>query len=259
MGRRSSLLDDLIELPWQFAAVLAFLCYPAALIFAGFAASNPILKGMSSAALVLWPMFSLMFGFAAIFSFLRSRNTRKMFKQNQSLGEIQSLSWRQFESYVGEAFRRQGYSVIETPVGPDGGVDLVLRKDGEKTYVQCKHWKSYKVGIDKVRALLGSMAAGGADHGVLVTTGNFTSSAIQFGRQHGIKLINGEDLAYLIRVSPGQNVLMPEPVEDQVNCPVCNSVMIKRMAKRGKNAGTQFWGCTRFPECKGTRDLGNTL
>lgn len=255
MGRRSSVLDDLIELPWQVGAVLAFSCYPAALIFAGFAALNPILRGLASAALIIWPMFSLLFGLAAVFSFIRGHNIRNVFKQNQSIDKIRNLTWRQFESYVGEAFRRKGYFVIETPAGPDGGVDLVLRKDGEKTYVQCKHWKSYKVGVDKVRALLGSMTAGRADHGVLVTTGNFTSEAIHFGQQHKIKLINGKELEYLIRVSPGHNVLIPEPVEDQIDCPVCKSAMIKRTAKKGINAGQQFWGCSKFPACKGTRNI----
>lgn len=82
---------------------------------------------------------------------------------------------------------------METTVGPDGGVDLVLRKDGGKTYVQCKHWKTHKVGVEKVRELLGSMAAGGADYGVLATTGEFTSDARQFGGKHGVRLIDGEE------------------------------------------------------------------
>ena len=30
-----------------------------------------------------------------------------------------------------------------------------------------------------------------------------------------------------------------------------------RTAKKGRNAGNQFWGCTLFPKCKGTRDLDN--
>jgi len=246
-----------MELPWPIGAVMALLCYPVALLLSGYIASRPsnISQALSSIPLKLWPLFSAMFGFASLMSFFIGLKKQNLYKQNQSLGKIRNLTWRQFESYVGEAFRRQGFSVIETPVGPDGGVDLVLRKDSEKTYVQCKHWKSYKVGIDKVRALLGSMTAGGADHGVLVTTGNFTSEAIQFGRQHKIKLINGKDLEYLIRVSPGQNVLTPDPAEDQLDCPVCKSVMIKRTAKQGKNAGHQFWGCSKFPACKGTRNI----
>ena len=58
------------------------------------------------------------------------------------MSDLRSLTWRQFESFIGELFREQGYFVMETPEGPDNGVDLVLRKEGEKTYVQCKHWKA---------------------------------------------------------------------------------------------------------------------
>jgi len=49
------------------------------------------------------------------------------------------MSWQQFETLVGEGFLRRGGRVKETGGGgPDGGVDLVLSKDGEKTLVQCK-------------------------------------------------------------------------------------------------------------------------
>ena len=39
------------------------------------------------------------------------------------------------------------------------------------------------------------------------------------------------------------------------HCPVCNSVMIKRTARRGANAGSQFWGCPNYPKCRGTREM----
>lgn len=55
------------------------------------------------------------------------------------------MSWQEFELLVGEAFRLQGYEVAEIGGGgPDGGVDLVLRKDREKFLVQCKQWKAFK-------------------------------------------------------------------------------------------------------------------
>lgn len=38
-------------------------------------------------------------------------------------------------------------------------------------------------------------------------------------------------------------------------CPKCNAEMIKRTAKKGPNAGSQFWGCSDFPKCKGTNNL----
>jgi four helix bundle suffix protein len=35
-------------------------------------------------------------------------------------------------------------------------------------------------------------------------------------------------------------------------CPACGSPMARRTAKTGKTAGKPFWGCTRYPDCKGT-------
>jgi len=40
-----------------------------------------------------------------------------------------------------------------------------------------------------------------------------------------------------------------------VLCPRCGGQMIKRMARKGRNAGSYFWGCGRYPVCKGTRPI----
>jgi hypothetical protein len=37
------------------------------------------------------------------------------------------------------------------------------------------------------------------------------------------------------------------------SCPRCGSPMVRRTARRGRNAGNQFWG-SRYPACKGTRN-----
>ncbi|MBI4626419.1 MAG: four helix bundle protein [Verrucomicrobia bacterium] len=38
-------------------------------------------------------------------------------------------------------------------------------------------------------------------------------------------------------------------------CPRCGKPMALRTARKGARAGSQFWGCSGFPECKGTRAL----
>jgi len=38
-------------------------------------------------------------------------------------------------------------------------------------------------------------------------------------------------------------------------CPRCSSKMITRLARRGRNAGGSFWGCSRYPACRGTRSI----
>ena len=40
---------------------------------------------------------------------------------------------------------------------------------------------------------------------------------------------------------------------DTPTCPLCNKPMRLRTARQGPNAGSQFWGCTAYPDCKGTR------
>ncbi len=36
------------------------------------------------------------------------------------------------------------------------------------------------------------------------------------------------------------------------NCTVCGKPMVLRTARKGAKAGSQFWGCSGYPECKAT-------
>lgn len=38
-------------------------------------------------------------------------------------------------------------------------------------------------------------------------------------------------------------------------CPKCGKRMFKRMQKKGKNQGREFWGCSGYPHCNGTRPI----
>lgn len=38
---------------------------------------------------------------------------------------------------------------------------------------------------------------------------------------------------------------------DENLCPDCGSKMLSR---KNRQSGESFWGCTKYPECKGTRD-----
>ena len=45
------------------------------------------------------------------------------------------------------------------------------------------------------------------------------------------------------------------PTVSSPACPLCGKVMALRTAKQGKRAGSQFWGCSGYPGCRGTRLL----
>lgn len=52
-----------------------------------------------------------------------------------------------------------------------------------------------------------------------------------------------------------QTAAPAQPKAQNPVCPLCSSVMRLKTAKQGRNAGQQFWGCARFPSCRGTRNL----
>jgi restriction system protein len=173
---------------------------------------------------------------------------------------IRNLPWKQFELLVAEAYRRQGYQVeFSLGRGADGGVDLTLRRDGRTSLVQCKQWKVFSVGAPVVREMFGVMTAEHADETIIVTSGKFTRDAQDFAAGKPVRLIDGSQLLALIQsvqtISPAstgdhdsaQNQ-MPAPT-----CPLCGKPMVQRTARRGSNAGSQFWGCPGYPTCKGTR------
>ncbi len=38
-------------------------------------------------------------------------------------------------------------------------------------------------------------------------------------------------------------------------CPKCGSALVLRTAKKGENAGKQFYGCSSFPKCRYVQNL----
>jgi four helix bundle suffix protein len=41
-------------------------------------------------------------------------------------------------------------------------------------------------------------------------------------------------------------------------CPACGKLMVLRTARQGKQSGSRFWGCSAYPDCRGTRALGGS-
>jgi restriction system protein len=284
-------MDLVAKLPWWAGVALALISYvflhqlaqpPSGKAlqaghFAEFAARSMV-STFASIGQFLVPAICL---FGALGSFLAGRRRQALVNnvsQSKSADALDGMSWHEFELLVSEAFRLQGFRVAELGgSGPDGGIDLVLTKGTEKFLVQCKQWKAFKVSVTVVRELYGVMAAKGAAGGFVVTSGRFTEDATAFASGRNIKLIDGPQLHGLIRqaqnprgasAAPRGNldlaapVLAPKPTPQPISmqsatpqCPSCGSMMTKRKAKRGVNAGDEFWGCATYPACKGTRSI----
>ena len=129
--RKDSLLNLLIGAPWYVGAVLgAGLWLSAPWIVGHFFSNAPTLAKSQDSFVGLVRLFSYVCLGAAAISLVRGALLRQKFAAQRSIDDLRALTWQQFESIVGEGFRRQGYSVTETGQGgADGGVDLVLMRE----------------------------------------------------------------------------------------------------------------------------------
>lgn len=224
-----------------------------------------LLKAFAYAAQFVWPLACMA---GAIVSAWKRHSRQQLLDEasQRGLSHITNgLTWQQFELLVGEAFRQQGWLVQETGGGGgDGGVDLRLTsKDGEAWLVQCKQWRAQRVGVEVVRELYGAMAAEGATGGFVVTSGRFTEEAKAFARGRNVKLLEGDAVGKLVAQGKAARAGAPvqpkpertEPLDMTPPCPVCAGAMKRRRAARGLNAGNEFWGCARFPACRGVRPM----
>lgn len=272
--KKDNLIELLADLPWWISVVIAGVVYAGMRwILPSMEFGNPILRSIAAAMPNVAWFFGLLLLFPAAISFIRSKQRQRLLDTRSDIDSIGDLSWTNFELLIGEAFRRQGYSVEERGGGgADGGVDLVLRKNGEKVLVQCKQWKSRQVGVSVVRELYGVMVHEKAAKAVVAISGEFTQEAKDFARGKPLELLNGPALYQLIarvqvsttsqKAAPNPSIpekdLYPVWKETSGNpgpCPECGSEMVRRVAKRGMNAGNHFWGCSMYPRCAGTRPI----
>ncbi len=274
MGRRSrqSMIEDIFDTLkvtpiWvgPILAVVVFLIFRfiPPLFFPGSQAgldTNVILRPLfASLAWALGGVVLLAWGFAEIWKLLNGR----LLDGQTGIASIKNMSWQEFERLVCEAYRRKGYTaeLVGNSSG-DGGVDIQLYGREQKVLVQCKQWKAFKVGVKPIRELLGVVVSDRADRGIVVTSGRFTIEAKAFARRNPqIELVDGPELAELIRgvqsrpsAAPPQMPTPSAPTHTPA-CPHCGSGMVLRTARKGQNTGSQFWGCPKYPACRGTRPV----
>jgi len=82
---------------------------------------------------------------------------------------------------------------------------------------------------------------------ILMLNKQLTNQLATFKEEGGFsETLTAERLAY----RTAQSVKADAP-----KCPNCGKPMIKRVAKRGLNAGNEFWSCSDYPRCNGTRNM----
>ena len=254
-GDLDRLLDELARLPWWVSVVVAVVVYIGLAEMLPSLAGGPVVDAISGLAVWIAAVFLI----PAVRSTLHVWRGSRMLAANRTKEEIRSLGWEQFEELIEAHYRRLGFRVRrDGGAGPDGGVDVRISKPGGETYlVQCKQWRTQRVGVKVVRELFGVVAAEDATGGIVVTAGTFTPEAVEFAGCVAVELIDGDGLVAMmgdlpVRQADGADDSDDEAAETTV-CPRCGSELVLRTARRGQNRGSQFYGCASFPRCRFTR------
>ncbi len=112
-----------------------------------------------------------------------------------SLAQAGAMSWNEFAAKLEAAYRSAGYAVQRT----GGGADFVLDKGGRTTLVSAKRWKAARQGVEPLRELDAARRAKDADAAVFLSLGPLSDNAIAFARSAPIRVLQGADLALLLR------------------------------------------------------------
>lgn len=186
---------------------------------------------------------------------------------NHAFDYLKELDDAEFKKLIAILFKQRGYTIVETEESNDS-VDIILKMNGVKTFVQYKHWREYEIDLVVLEKFDAVMEEESVREGIMITTGLFTQEALDYSHAKHLLLINGVDLSLMVNTlgdsneedsdtkksshteesndSPADEMPEIEPL-----CPICSCEMIKRTARKGKNAGNTFWGCSQFPNCRG--------
>jgi len=113
----------------------------------------------------------------------------------KALEKTRSLSWEDFAQALERGFKAEGYAVRRV----DGAVDLELEKLGYVTLVYARRWKAARTGMEPLKELVAAGEQCGARGCQYVVAGELTAQARAFAKQQGVKLVEGAELAKLVR------------------------------------------------------------
>lgn len=143
------------------------------------------------------------------------------------------LSWLDFQQRIAAHFEGLGYFVECTRAGDpvERGFDLVLSRGDETLVATCKHWTAFQVPHDDVHRLIGQLPTAGATGALLITSGEFTRSAIDAAaRFRHVRLVDGRALRALLGPIEEPHGFRLPPPDSPIWAPVSSGRPVHRQA-----------------------------
>ena len=131
-------------------------------------------------------------GLLVLVSVWRSGRFKKRLQQS-GIEEVDRMTGRQFEEYVGTLFVSQGYGVKYTSTTGDYGADLILKKGQDVIVVQAKRYQQ-TVGVKAVQEVIPSMKMYHATAAWVITNSTYTKQALTLAKSNQVRMIDRDEL-----------------------------------------------------------------
>lgn len=119
----------------------------------------------------------------------------------QTQAAVSAMAWPAFQALLTDALRRSGFE-LETPNGGDA-VDFVMQRQGQRTLVSARRWKTARLGVEPLRALQAARQAdttmADVPRAVCICLGGVSETAADYARAQGITLWQAAELALVLR------------------------------------------------------------
>ncbi len=127
--------------------------------------------------------------------FFRYTSWKKL--EQTGILEIDSMSGTVFEQRLLLLYENLGYCVTHVGHSGDGGVDLILEKDGKRTAVQAKRWTTH-IGEKAVQEIYTGCRYHHCHASIIVTNNYFTDMAWKVANKVGVWLVDRNGLLRLL-------------------------------------------------------------
>ncbi|MDD3262587.1 MAG: restriction endonuclease [Candidatus Absconditabacteria bacterium] len=130
----------------------------------------------------------------------------KDFYPKTIIEKLKAMHPKDFEDFIKLLFELRGYKIIYKSfwkkyfssriAKKDGGIDLIVVKDGKKIYVQIKKKNTDMIGVEVMRSFYGAIVnkLKGEDKLLLITTSIFSEDAEKFAKENNIEIMSYKEI-----------------------------------------------------------------
>lgn len=107
--------------------------------------------------------------------------------------DLDAMSGRDFERFVGDLFRARGFEVRETKQTADQGADVFAERFGQQIVIQVKNYQG-SVGNSAVQQAISAREFYSCDRAMVLTNSRFTASARSLAESSDVRLVDRDEL-----------------------------------------------------------------